>query len=106
MTGPRRSRHPERRDLERPPAPEPLPHPVVDNHCHLDAAVTEASRLTTDQAITAARECVCAGAIAWMVIALFAGVLAGRRSRAENAVAPEPLAIFQSKAFADNSDLQ
>lgn len=21
---------------ERPPAPEPLPHPVVDNHCHLD----------------------------------------------------------------------
>jgi TatD DNase family protein len=24
------------RDLTRPPAPEPLPHPVVDNHCHLD----------------------------------------------------------------------
>jgi len=23
-------------DRERPPAPEPLPHPVVDNHCHLD----------------------------------------------------------------------
>jgi TatD DNase family protein len=22
----------------RPPAPEPLPHPVVDNHCHLDLA--------------------------------------------------------------------
>ncbi|GAA4682838.1 TatD family hydrolase [Nocardioides nanhaiensis] len=21
---------------DRPPAPEPLPHPVVDNHCHLD----------------------------------------------------------------------
>jgi len=21
---------------ERPPAPDPLPHPVVDNHCHLD----------------------------------------------------------------------
>ncbi|MGZ5407425.1 MAG: TatD family hydrolase, partial [Aeromicrobium sp.] len=21
-----------------PPAPEPLPHPVVDNHCHLDTA--------------------------------------------------------------------
>lgn len=25
-----------RRDRSRPPAPEPLPHPVVDNHCHLD----------------------------------------------------------------------
>lgn len=23
-------------DLARPPVPEPLPHPVVDNHCHLD----------------------------------------------------------------------
>ena len=27
-----------RRDRERPPAPEPLPGPVVDTHCHLDIA--------------------------------------------------------------------
>jgi TatD DNase family protein len=26
------------RDRSRPPAPEPLPFPVVDNHCHLDIA--------------------------------------------------------------------
>jgi TatD DNase family protein len=25
-----------KRDRTPPPAPEPLPHPVVDNHCHLD----------------------------------------------------------------------
>lgn len=27
-----------KRDRTRPPAPEPLPHPVMDNHCHLDIA--------------------------------------------------------------------
>ncbi len=27
-----------RRDRDRPPSPEPLPQPVVDNHCHLDIA--------------------------------------------------------------------
>ena len=39
-SAPTRSRRPDQdgrpRDLRRPSAPEPLPHPVVDNHCHLD----------------------------------------------------------------------
>ncbi len=42
-----------RRDRERPPAPEPLPHPVVDNHCHLDIA--DGQWLDTVAAIEAAR---------------------------------------------------
>jgi TatD DNase family protein len=41
-----------RRDRERPPAPEPLPHPVVDNHCHLDIADGEWH--ATEDAIAAA----------------------------------------------------
>ena len=41
-----------RRDRERPPAPEPLPHPVVDNHCHLDIA--DGEWLATEEAIAAA----------------------------------------------------
>jgi TatD DNase family protein len=41
-----------RRDRERPPAPEPLPHPVVDNHCHLDIA--DGDWLVTEEAIAAA----------------------------------------------------
>ncbi len=44
-----------RRTGERPDAPEPLPHPVVDNHCHLDIADgPEGSWLPTEQALAQA----------------------------------------------------
>ncbi len=42
-----------RRDRERPPAPDPLPHPVVDNHCHLDIADSEGEWFSTEQALAA-----------------------------------------------------
>ncbi len=42
-----------RRDRERPPAPEPLPHPVVDNHCHLDIADSEGEWFSTEPALAA-----------------------------------------------------
>jgi TatD DNase family protein len=42
------------RDRTRPPSPEPLPHPVVDNHCHLDIA--DGDWLATEEAIAAAAE--------------------------------------------------
>lgn len=38
-----------------PPAPEPLPHPVVDNHCHLDIARgPDGSGPTVEEALAAA----------------------------------------------------
>ena len=39
---------------ERPPAPEPLPHPVVDNHCHLDVVRDDGDPLPVEEAVAAA----------------------------------------------------
>ena len=39
---------------ERPPAPEPLPHPVADTHCHLDIADPPEDWLGVDDALAAA----------------------------------------------------
>jgi TatD DNase family protein len=39
---------------ERPPAPEPLPHPVVDNHCHLDMGRGGDAALPLGEALAAA----------------------------------------------------
>jgi len=42
------------RDRSLPPAPDPLPHPVVDNHCHLDIAADADGGLDVEQALAAA----------------------------------------------------
>jgi TatD DNase family protein len=44
------------RDLSRPPAPEALPHPVVDNHCHLDIALDGTEGLSAVQALAASAD--------------------------------------------------
>ena len=36
---------------DRPPMPEPLPHPVVDNHCHLDMTLDGTSPLSVEAAL-------------------------------------------------------
>jgi TatD DNase family protein len=55
VSGPTRSRQGDGRDRSRPPAPEPLPHPVVDNHCHLDIADgPDGTWLATEEALARA----------------------------------------------------
>ena len=39
---------------DRPPAPEPLPHPVVDNHCHLDITLDGTEEWDPERALAAA----------------------------------------------------
>ena len=39
---------------QRPPAPEPLPHPVVDNHCHLDMGRGDEPALPVQEALAEA----------------------------------------------------
>ena len=58
LSAPTRSRRPDQdgrpRDLRRPPAPEPLPHRVADNHCHLDISDGDGWLATADAVAMAA----------------------------------------------------
>ena len=49
-----RSGDPGGRRADRPPAPQPLPAPVVDNHCHLDMTLDGSSELPVAQALAQA----------------------------------------------------
>lgn len=40
--------------MTRPPRPEPLPHPVVDNHCHLDTARGDEEPWAVEEALAEA----------------------------------------------------
>ena len=54
---PTRERAGDERGRSRPPAPEPLPRPVVDNHCHLDHChldIGEGSWLPVEEALSEA----------------------------------------------------
>jgi TatD DNase family protein len=42
--------------IERPPAPQPLPHPVVDNHCHLEMTLEGSHPLGPAEALAASAE--------------------------------------------------
>jgi TatD DNase family protein len=81
-----------KRNRERPPAPEPLPHPVVDNHCHLDIA--DGDDWVSPEAALDAAEQVGVGRIVQVGVDLdssrWSAELAGQHDRVLAAVALHP----------------